>query len=61
MDETIADALGKHILLYNEAFGAEILREHLDRSVGVAIVPAEHRDATDAMVLQPGVLSRIWK
>ncbi len=49
MDETIADALGKQILLYNEAFGAEVLREHLSGSLE-RFVPAEHQEATRAMV-----------
>jgi 5'-nucleotidase len=50
MDETIADALGKHITLYNEAFGGSIHRDDLHgREIGDA-VPPEHFAATDAMV-----------
>jgi 5'(3')-deoxyribonucleotidase len=49
MDETIADALGKHILLYNEAFGAEVARDDLDGALE-RFVPVEHRSATSAMV-----------
>jgi len=49
MDETIADSLGKHILLYNEAFGAELAREDLDGALE-RCVPVEHRSATGAMV-----------
>lgn len=54
MDETIADALGKHILLYNEAFGAEIKREQLHGSSLERFVPSEHQRATDAMVHAAG-------
>jgi 5'(3')-deoxyribonucleotidase len=50
MDETIADAVGKHITLYNEAFGAAI---HRDQLVGFGIrgaIPEEHHAAAEAMV-----------
>jgi len=50
MDETIADALGKHITLYNEAFGADLCREHLNGSDLRECVPESHRSALDAMV-----------
>ena len=50
MDETIADALGKHIVLYNEAFGAAVCREHL-RGTGLhGVIPLEHQSAAEAMV-----------
>jgi 5'(3')-deoxyribonucleotidase len=49
MDETIADALGKHIVLYNEAFGAELVREDLDAALE-RCVPVERQSATGAMV-----------
>jgi len=50
MDETIADALGKHIVLYNEAFGAAIHRDHLDGTGLHGAIPLEHHAATDAMI-----------
>jgi 5'(3')-deoxyribonucleotidase len=54
MDETIADALGKHILLYNEAFGAAIRREQLTGCGLEDAIPAEHRAAAEAMVHADG-------
>jgi 5'(3')-deoxyribonucleotidase len=50
MDETIADALGKHILLYNEAFGAAVHRDHLDGFGLQGAIPREHHAAAEAMV-----------
>jgi 5'(3')-deoxyribonucleotidase len=50
MDETIADALGKHITLYNEAFGATVHRDHLEGCGLGGVIPAERRAATSAMV-----------
>jgi 5'(3')-deoxyribonucleotidase len=52
MDETIADALGKHITLYNEAFGAALHRDHLNACGLREAVPEPHRTAVDAMVHQ---------
>jgi len=54
MDETIADALGKHITLYNQAFGAEVCRTHLDSCDLRDVVPEEHRRAVDSMVFTAG-------
>jgi 5'(3')-deoxyribonucleotidase len=50
MDETIADAVGKHITLYNEAFGAAVHRDHLDGFGLRGAIPQEHHAAADAMV-----------
>ena len=50
MDETIADALGKHIVLYNEAFGAAVVRDQISGCELRDIVPEAHRDAVEAMV-----------
>ena len=50
MDETIADALGKHITLYNEAFGASVAREDLEGRHLSGVIPPEHYPATSAMV-----------
>ena len=50
MDETIADALGKHITLYNEAFGGTIHRDYLDGFGLHGAIPYEHRAAAEAMV-----------
>jgi 5'(3')-deoxyribonucleotidase len=54
MDETIADALGKHILLYNEAFGAQVQREQLDGCGLGRVIPLEHRAAAEAMIHSDG-------
>ncbi len=49
MDETIADAVGKHVKLYNEAFGASIERDVFGRGIRGA-VPEEHLPAVYAML-----------
>jgi 5'(3')-deoxyribonucleotidase len=50
MDETIADALGKHITLYNEAFGAAIRRDQLQGFGLRGAIPQQHHSAAEAMV-----------
>jgi 5'(3')-deoxyribonucleotidase len=59
MDETIADTLGRHIILYNEAFGASIAREDLTETGLWRVVPPEHREALDAMVHAAGFFADI--
>ncbi len=49
MDETIADAVGKHVKLYNEAFGAAIERDVFGSGIRTA-VPEEHLPAVYAML-----------
>ncbi len=54
MDETIADALGKHIRLYNEAFGASLSKADF-RHCGLSeMVPDEHARAVEDMVFTDG-------
>ncbi len=50
MDETIADALGKHIKLYNEAFGASVQRDDFNGRRLEHVIPAEHMSAVEQMV-----------
>jgi len=54
MDETIADALGKHILLYNEAFGASVCRDDFNGRRLENVIPAEHMNAVVSMVEADG-------
>lgn len=50
MDETIADALGKHIQLYNEAFGATLAKSDCINCGLSGLIPEAHRGAASAMV-----------
>ncbi len=50
MDETIADALGKHIQLYNEAFGGTLAKADFVHCGLSGLIPPEHRAAASAMV-----------
>lgn len=54
MDETIADALGKHITLYNEAFGATVCRADFNGRRLEHVIPQEHMEAVAAMVEAEG-------
>ena len=54
MDETIADALGKHITLYNEAFGASVCRDDFNGRRLTHVIPPEHMDAVEQMVRSIG-------
>jgi 5'(3')-deoxyribonucleotidase/uncharacterized protein with PQ loop repeat len=54
MDEVIADSLGKHLRIYNQAFGAELTRADLvGRSLEEA-VPASQAEAAEKLVATPG-------
>jgi 5'(3')-deoxyribonucleotidase/uncharacterized protein with PQ loop repeat len=50
MDETITDSLGKHLRLYNQAFGENLTPADLDGKDLEDTVPAEREKATRAMV-----------
>ena len=51
MDETIADALGKHITLYNEAFGSSFGKQDCIGRGLEGVIPAEHWEAVEAIVM----------
>jgi 5'(3')-deoxyribonucleotidase/uncharacterized protein with PQ loop repeat len=54
MDEVIADSLGKHLRLYNQAFGADLTRADLGgRSLEEAVPPSQAR-AAQKLVQSPG-------
>jgi 5'(3')-deoxyribonucleotidase len=59
MDETIADALGKHIVLYNEAFGASVSRDHLNGCGLGGVIPAEHHASAEAMIHADGFFDNL--
>ena len=54
MDEVIADSLGKHLRIYNQAFGAHLTRADLAARSLEDSVPEDQAEATRELVAQPG-------
>lgn len=54
MDEVIADSLGKHLRLYNRAFGAQLTRADLTGRSLEDSVPKDQALTTRELVLEPG-------
>jgi 5'-nucleotidase len=54
MDEVIADSLGKHLRLYNQAFGGRLTRADLAGCSLEDSVPAAEAEATRQLVAAPG-------
>ena len=54
MDEVIADSLGKHLRIYNQAFGAHLTRADLAGRSLEDSVPEDHAEATRQLVARPG-------
>jgi 5'-nucleotidase len=54
MDEVIADSLGKHLRIYNQAFGAKVTRGDLGGRSLEDFVPREQAEATRQIVGEPG-------
>jgi 5'(3')-deoxyribonucleotidase/uncharacterized protein with PQ loop repeat len=54
MDEVIADSLGKHLRVYNQAFGAALARQDLDGQALEDAVPSIHTAGATDLLLEPG-------
>jgi 5'-nucleotidase len=54
MDEVIADSLGKHLRVYNQAFGAALARQDLDGRALEDAVPSIHTAGAAELLLEPG-------
>jgi 5'(3')-deoxyribonucleotidase len=54
MDEVIADSVGKHLRVYNRAFGAQLTRGDLAGRSLEDSVPSRQTEATRGLVLEPG-------
>jgi 5'-nucleotidase len=54
MDEVIADSMGKHLRVYNQAFGTALTREALDGRSLEAAVPSHHTTGAAELLLAPG-------
>jgi len=54
MDEVTADALSRHLDLYNRQYQAAFTREHLDGKHLHQVVPEEHREPVHQMVREVG-------